>query len=135
MHRDATADREVAPRAAPVNRALDHAPPVSSGTNFVEKKKRPLGHLQQHRVPGTIASAVGLEAIGDLDRLLPMTFDVSCEPYPDVGIALAGAAEPGRDQIPAAVSAIVDACDDRYGACSLINSDATTAVAPDVACA
>jgi hypothetical protein len=56
-----------------------------------------------------LARAVGLDAIGDLDRLLPPTIDVAREPDPDVGMRSCVPPNQAAARVPALVSTIVEA--------------------------
>ena len=92
-----------APRPAVVAGCARHAPPaLRTRPDLIEQRQRAGSSLEQHGIPAGMARAVGLHAVGNLDRRTPLAADVAREPDADVGRALARAAEPGgHESVPA----------------------------------
>ena len=88
------------PGFAVVVRGEHHAPPSGgAGADFVEEEKRAVGGLEEDGVPARETVGGGLDAVGELDGRGPVVGFVNGRPDADVGRALAGAAEPGGDEV------------------------------------
>ena len=89
-----------APGATAIGRGAQFAPPrLKRRADLVEKQQRPALGLEQHRIPCRDARlAVGLHAVGDLNRRGPRFSVVERHPNTDVGIFLLRAAKPRGDE-------------------------------------